>query len=90
MGTKSLAAGSRPQGTRSLTSRIASRPFHRLIGYANCWEDAEILQEALQVGTGDRVLSITSGGCNTLALLLHDPDRVVALDFNPNQNHLLR
>ncbi|MBM3275069.1 MAG: DUF3419 family protein [Candidatus Sericytochromatia bacterium] len=76
--------------TRNLTARIARRPFHRLIGYANCWEDPTVLQRALQVGPGDVCLSITSGGCNTLSLLLHDPARVVALDFNPNQNHLLR
>ena len=77
-------------GTRTLPARIAQRPFHKLIGYANCWEDPDILQAALQVGPGDTALSITSGGCNTLSLLLHDPARVVALDFNPNQNHLLR
>lgn len=81
---------SRTGGTRTLPARIAHRPFHKLIGYANCWEDPDVLQAALQVGPGDTCLSITSGGCNTLSLLLRDPARVVALDFNPNQNHLLR
>jgi len=76
--------------TRNLRSEVADRPFFRSIGYSNCWEDPEILQEALQVGSGDVCFSITSGGCNTLDLLRHDPARVVALDFNPNQNHLLR
>ncbi len=90
MVAKTRTGTTRLQGTRTLTARIAQRPFHRLIGYANCWEDADILQEALRVGPGDVALSITSGGCNTLALLLADPARVVALDFNPNQNHLLR
>ncbi|MBI6545951.1 MAG: DUF3419 family protein [Cyanobacteria bacterium NC_groundwater_1444_Ag_S-0.65um_54_12] len=80
----------RLSATQSLTVNIAKRPFHRLIGYANCWEDPLVLQAALQVGPGDRCLSITSGGCNTLALLLHDPASIVGLDFNPNQNHLLR
>lgn len=76
--------------TRNLRSEVADRPFFRSIGYSNCWEDPAILQEALQVGPGDVCFSITSGGCNTLDLLLHDPAEVVALDFNPNQNHLLR
>lgn len=78
------------RGTRSLRSEVANRPFFKSIGYSNCWEDPAILQEALQVGPGDVCFSITSGGCNTLDLLLHDPARVVALDFNPSQNHLLR
>ncbi|MEB3187977.1 MAG: DUF3419 family protein [bacterium] len=67
----------------------ARRPFHREIGYSNCWEDPLVLLEALAIAPGDHVFSITSGGCNTLSLLVADPGRVVALDFNPNQNHLL-
>ncbi len=76
--------------TRTLRSEVADRPFFKSIGYSNCWEDPAILQEALQVGPGDVCFSITSGGCNTLDLLRHDPARVVALDFNASQNHLLR
>jgi S-adenosylmethionine-diacylglycerol 3-amino-3-carboxypropyl transferase len=76
--------------TRNLRSEVADRPFFRSIGYSNCWEDPAVLQEALQVGPGDRCFSVTSGGCNTLSLLLHDPAKVVALDFNASQNHLLR
>lgn len=78
------------KATRNLRSEVADRPFFRSIGYANCWEDPVILQEALQVRSGDVCFSITSGGCNTLSLLLHDPAKVVALDFNASQNHLLR
>lgn len=76
--------------TRNLRSEVADRPFFKEIGYSNCWEDPHVLQEALHVGPGDVCFSITSGGCNTLHLLLHDPAKVVALDFNANQNHLLR
>ncbi|HEY9898644.1 MAG TPA: DUF3419 family protein [Pantanalinema sp.] len=79
-----------PEGEARLRSEVAHRPFFRAIGYSNCWEDPAILQEALRVEAGDVCFSITSGGCNTLSLLLHDPARVVALDFNPSQNHLLR
>src|SRR5438045_2806349 len=78
-------------GTQPLQTEVSTdRPFFRHIGYSTCWEDAEILREALQVQPGDTCLSIISGGCNTLSLLLDDPARVVALDFNPNQCHLLQ
>ncbi|HEY9856396.1 MAG TPA: DUF3419 family protein [Stenomitos sp.] len=90
---ESLSLSKRTQAlkvTRSLRSEVADRPFFRSIGYSNCWEDPAILQEALQVHAGDVCFSITSGGCNTLSLLLHDPAKVVALDFNASQNHLLR
>lgn len=76
--------------TAPIRSEVADRPFFKAIGYSNCWEDPVILQRALGVQSGDTVFSVTSGGCNTLSLLLHDPVRVVALDFNPNQNHLLK
>jgi S-adenosylmethionine-diacylglycerol 3-amino-3-carboxypropyl transferase len=69
---------------------ITEGSFFQGLSYSTCWEDPTVLQEALQVGEGDVVLSITSGGCNTLSLLLHDPARIMALDFNPNQNHFLR
>lgn len=58
------------------------------INYAQCWEDSELLRKALAIQPGDRVLSIASGGDNSLALLLDDPESVVALDFNPEQIYL--
>ncbi|MGD0783644.1 MAG: DUF3419 family protein, partial [Candidatus Aminicenantales bacterium] len=57
--------------------------------YANCWEDPRLDREALAIGPDDVVLSITSGGCNTLSFLLDNPRKVIALDANPCQNHLL-
>jgi S-adenosylmethionine-diacylglycerol 3-amino-3-carboxypropyl transferase len=60
-----------------------------VINYSQSWEDPLILGEALGVGSEDSVLSITSGGDNTLALLLARPRRVVSLDINPAQNYLL-
>ena len=55
------------------------------IRYGQCWEDADLLAEALAVGPGDRVLSIGSAGDNALSLLLDDPAEVVAVDLNPAQ-----
>ncbi len=53
-----------------------------VIRYAQCWEDADVLVEALDVGPGHTCLSIASAGDNTIALLVRGPARVVALDLN--------
>ena len=59
------------------------------INYSLCWEDQDVLIQALNIGSSDDVLSITSGGCNTLALLLQRPHSITAIDNNPSQNYLL-
>ncbi|MGD0976891.1 MAG: DUF3419 family protein [Minisyncoccia bacterium] len=61
----------------------------QIINYSNCWEDSDVLTKALNINSGDDILSITSGGCNTLALLLQNPRSIVAVDFNSAQNYLL-
>jgi len=70
----------------------ASRPprVFRSVLYAQCWEDPEIDRKAFNLSRQDSLFSITSGGCNVLAFLVDDPGRVIALDLNPRQNHLLR
>jgi len=55
------------------------------VRYAQCWEDAEILLQALDVRAGDTCVSIGSAGDNTLALLVRKPRRVIAVDLNPAQ-----
>lgn len=57
--------------------------------YANCWEDPGPDRTALAIQPEDVVFSITSGGCNVLTFLLDNPRRIIALDINPHQNHLL-
>ena len=57
--------------------------------YAQCWEDPRIDREAFHITSDDVVFSITSGGCNALAFLLDNPQKVIALDMNPQQNILL-
>ena len=56
--------------------------------YNQCWEDPARDQEALRLGPSDRVLAITSAGCNVLDYALRGA-RVLAVDANPRQNHLL-
>ena len=55
------------------------------IGYGQCWEDADVLVQALDVKPGDRVLSIAAAGDNALALLTRDPGQILAIDRNPAQ-----
>ena len=59
------------------------------INYSQCWEDPQVLAEALSIHPNDNVLSITSGGDNTLALLLSGPRKIISIDLNPIQNYLL-
>jgi S-adenosylmethionine-diacylglycerol 3-amino-3-carboxypropyl transferase len=61
------------------------RPIH----YAQCWEDTQPLLRALEVGPGDDVLSIASGGDNSFALLLGDPRSLAAVDRDPPQIFLV-
>ncbi len=56
-----------------------------VVRYAQCWEDADILLQALDIGPGQICLSIASAGDNTLAMLSRSPARVIAVDVNPAQ-----
>jgi S-adenosylmethionine-diacylglycerol 3-amino-3-carboxypropyl transferase len=67
------------------SSEVAAAADFSAIRYGQCWEDADILLEALDVQPGDTCLSIASAGDNTLALLSKSPARVVALDLSPAQ-----
>jgi S-adenosylmethionine-diacylglycerol 3-amino-3-carboxypropyl transferase len=66
-------------------SEIAARAAFDHIRYAQCWEDADILLPALNIQPHHVCLSIASAGDNTLAMLSHSPQRVIALDLSPAQ-----
>ena len=66
-------------------SEIAGHADFSEIRYAQCWEDADILLEALDIGPGHVCLSIASAGDNALAMLSRGPQRLVALDLSPAQ-----
>lgn len=57
--------------------------------YSNVWEDPELNRVSLKVKPGQNVLSITSGGCNSLSLLLEDPGKLISIDLNPAQLSML-
>jgi S-adenosylmethionine-diacylglycerol 3-amino-3-carboxypropyl transferase len=74
--------------TAMISEALQRTDFSR-IRYGQCWEDADILIEALEPGPGKRCLSIASAGDNTLALLARSPDYVHAIDLNPAQTACL-
>lgn len=57
--------------------------------FAQVREDPELEIRALAVGAGETAVVVGSGGCTALSLLAAGAGRVVAVDVNPAQNHLL-
>jgi S-adenosylmethionine-diacylglycerol 3-amino-3-carboxypropyl transferase len=77
----------------SLGNWISGRVFQFVHGnnlvYNTCWEDPRLDRQALELTAEDRVLVITSAGCNALDYSLVGPAHVYAVDMNPRQNALL-
>lgn len=61
----------------------------RNLVYNTCWEDPRLDRIALALRPSDRLVMITSAGCNALDYALLGPSRVDAVDMNPRQNALL-
>jgi S-adenosylmethionine-diacylglycerol 3-amino-3-carboxypropyl transferase len=68
-----------------MDSEAARHASFERIRYAQCWEDADILVQALAPRAGDVCVSIASAGDNSLALLAFAPQRVMALDLSGAQ-----
>jgi len=61
----------------------------RNIVYNQCWEDPRLDRVALELTQQDRVVVITSAGCNALDYALAGAGHVHAVDMNSKQNFLL-
>jgi S-adenosylmethionine-diacylglycerol 3-amino-3-carboxypropyl transferase len=72
-----------------LNTRIFKAVHARHLIYNTCWEDPALDRVALELGPDDRVMVITSAGCNALDYLLAGAGEVNAIDVNPIQNALL-
>lgn len=76
-----------------LGSRVSEQVFQwvhqRSLLYTACWEDPRVDRSALGLTASDRVLVITSAGCNALDYALDSPHRIHAVDVNFRQNALL-
>jgi S-adenosylmethionine-diacylglycerol 3-amino-3-carboxypropyl transferase len=66
-------------------TEIAGKASFEKIRYAQCWEDADILLEGLDIQEGDVCLGIGSAGDNCLSMLTRNPAKVIAVDMNPAQ-----
>lgn len=64
---------------------IEERAAFDRIRYAQCWEDADILLEALNLGPDSVAVSIASAGDNSFAMLTRDVARVIAVDLSRPQ-----
>jgi S-adenosylmethionine-diacylglycerol 3-amino-3-carboxypropyl transferase len=78
-----------PSARQRLSSRIFKAVHRRNLIYNTCWEDPALDREALDIQTDDRLVVITSAGCNALDYLLAGAGEVNAVDVNPIQNALL-
>ena len=72
-----------------VSRRIFTTVHRNNLVYNTCWEDPRLDRVALDIGSDDDVLVITSAGCNALDYALNDPNHVYAVDMNPRQNSLL-
>ena len=73
----------------TLNRRIFSSVHANNLIYNTCWEDPRLDRQALELRPEDRILMITSAGCNALDYLLTGPAHIHAVDVNPRQNALL-
>jgi len=74
---------------RGLLERMFTLWFRGFV-YNQIWEDPRVDAQALQLGPDSSLLTISSGGCNVLNYLVHEPRRIVAVDLNANHMALTR
>ena len=83
-----LAATTLPS---TLTCRRRELPGARddRLYFAQVREDPALEIEALGIGPAETAVVVSSGGCTALSLLASSSGRVIAVDLNRSQNHLL-
>ena len=68
----------------TLAGAVTDRLF-----FAQVREDPILELESLAPAAGETIVVVTSGGCTALSLLAAGAGRVVAVDLNTSQNHLV-
>jgi len=77
-------------GMRRAIQEALFRSIHgNNLVYNTCWEDPRLDRQVLNFSSADRVVVITSAGCNALDYLLAGAGHVHAVDVNSRQNALL-
>jgi len=74
---------------RKISSAVETISYKKKIIFNTVWEDPRLDKEALKINRHDTVLTISSAGCNALALLLENPKHIYLVDRNPCQNALV-
>ena len=74
---------------RGMLERLFTLWFRGFV-YNQIWEDPRVDAQALGLGPESSLLTISSGGCNVLNYLVHQPKRIVAVDLNANHMALTR
>lgn len=72
-----------------LLERTFAFAFRSLV-YPQIWEDPRADMEALELDGGSRIVTIASGGCNTMSYLTANPARIYAVDLNEAHIALLK
>jgi len=79
----------RPTVFDRIDQKLFDAIYSRALVYNTCWEDPAVDRAALNFTPDDRVLVITSAGCNVLDYALTGPACIHAVDANPRQTALL-
>ena len=74
---------------QSILQKLFAVWFDALV-YNQIWEDPRVDVNALQLNENSRILTISSGGCNSLNYLIENPAAVTAVDLNRQHIYLLR
>lgn len=74
---------------QGMLQRMFSAWFNGFV-YNQIWEDPEVDLAALELTPQSRVLTISSGGCNVLNYLIHQPEAIIAVDLNQYHMSLTR
>jgi S-adenosylmethionine-diacylglycerol 3-amino-3-carboxypropyl transferase len=74
---------------RGALERLFTMMFKGFV-YNQIWEDPEVDMEALALQPHHTLITIASGGCNVLNYLAANPERIIAVDLNPNHVALTR
>jgi S-adenosylmethionine-diacylglycerol 3-amino-3-carboxypropyl transferase len=84
-----LATKTTPTIADRIDQQVFNAIYSRALVYNTCWEDPAVDRMALKLTSDDRLMVITSAGCNVLDYALTGPRRIHAVDANPRQNALL-
>jgi len=88
-GRKNKALTTRPTIFDRFDQKLFDAIYSRALVYNTCWEDPAVDRAALNLTPDDRLLVITSAGCNVLDYALTGPACIHAVDANPRQTALL-